>query len=98
MSVGVTPEQKKILIRMIHEYFPEVQIHFFGSRRSGKHKPSSDLDLCLKADSALDPVRFSKLQAELVESELPFKVDLIDWSLIPDFMRNEILNTSEVWS
>jgi uncharacterized protein len=52
----------------------------FGSRVHGTQKNFSDLDLCVKED--LSDLTKCYLQMDFDESNLPFKVDIIEWNKI----------------
>ena len=62
----------------------------FGSRINGTAKPYSDLDLAVVGQKALDWRILAKLKEAFQESELPFRVDLLDWNAISDEFRNVI--------
>ena len=64
---------------------PPVRVYAFGSRVHGRAlKAFSDLDLCL-APSAI-PETVSRLREAFEDSDLPYKVDVVDWSeLSPEF-------------
>lgn len=49
----------------------------FGSRARGDHRPFSDLDILFESN---DPQAglIGRVKEDLVESDLPFKVDLVD--------------------
>ena len=54
--------------------------HVFGSRAHGRNlKEFSDLDLCVIGPSPLDSDVLLRLRAAFDESDLPFKVDIVDW-------------------
>jgi predicted nucleotidyltransferase len=64
------------------------QVIAFGSRVTGKHKPHSDLDLCIMGNEALTISQMAHLKEDFSESTLPFRVDIVDWaSLSPDFQK-----------
>lgn len=46
----------------------------FGSRAKGTHRPGSDLDLAIKGPH-ISPMTLARIQADLDESNLPFRVD-----------------------
>jgi type I restriction enzyme S subunit len=46
----------------------------------GTDKPFSDLDLALLCDQPLPLSTRSDLAEDFTESDLPFKVDLVDWA------------------
>jgi predicted nucleotidyltransferase len=65
---------------LIH-HVPEFEVWAFGSRVHGRHlKPHSDLDLAIKTTNPLSLNRFLDLKAAFSESDLPYRVDLIDWA------------------
>jgi uncharacterized protein len=60
----------------------------FGSRIKGRAKPHSDLDLALRGNGALPIARFGRIVEAFQESNLPFRVDLVDWCRCsPEFRR-----------
>ena len=78
---------QNILVKYPYEFY------VFGSRAKGTHKPFSDLDLCtLKTMPILEK---AQLQEDFEESNLPFKVDIIDWNDISEdfkqFIKNDLV-------
>jgi uncharacterized protein len=68
---------RHILLRHV----PEFEVRAFGSRVHGRHhKPHSDLDLAIITSDRLPLIRFLDLKAAFSESDLPFRVDVIDWA------------------
>ena len=67
------------IVRNILKGMPNVVI--FGSRINGSSKRFSDLDICFKG--AIAPEVFELLKEAFENSELPFKVDLVEYSKIP---------------
>ena len=61
-----------------------------GSRIHGTAKPWSDLDLAIKANSSLDWKLLEEIKEAFQESELPFRVDVLDWNDITDAFRRAI--------
>jgi len=59
-------------------FVPEAEIIVFGSRIHGTAKSWSDLNLAIKADSALDWKLLAEIKKTFQESELPFRVDILD--------------------
>jgi type I restriction enzyme S subunit len=62
----------------------------FGSRIHGTAKPWSDLDLAIKADSAIGWKLLAEIKETFQESELPFRVDVLDWNDITESFRKAI--------
>ena len=60
---------------------PLKEVFAFGSRVHGRNlKRFSDLDLCIQTDKALDGDLLLRLGLAFAESDLPIKVDVIDWA------------------
>lgn len=74
---------KAILVR----YVPEASVWVFGSRATGKAKKYSDLDLCIKANQALALDVMSAMAEDFSESDLPWKVDIVDWFSVSDSFK-----------
>jgi uncharacterized protein len=64
---------------------PGVRVLAFGSRATGRAKPWSDLDLCLMGQVGLAHV--AALREALVDSDLPFRVDLVVWDDLDEGFR-----------
>jgi predicted nucleotidyltransferase len=54
----------------------------FGSRARGSARRFSDLDILLETNSALDFYELSALENAISDSEIPYRVDLVDSSRI----------------
>jgi type I restriction enzyme S subunit len=52
--------------------------HAFGSRVQGTNRPFSDIDIC--AMKEIPWLAKSHLEEEFEQSNLPFKVDIIEWN------------------
>ncbi|MFM9938697.1 MAG: nucleotidyltransferase family protein [Hyphomicrobiaceae bacterium] len=63
----------------------DVAVLAFGSRVHGRClKPFSDLDLCLRGVEPVPEATLRLLRAAFEDSDLPFKIDIIDWHGISD--------------
>jgi uncharacterized protein len=68
-----------------------VNVYAFGSRVHRRNlKPYSDLDLCLLGDQPVSAAVLAKLDADLEDSQLPFKVDIVDWAALSSEFRYAI--------
>ena len=76
--------------KILNRFVPEAEILVFGSRIHGMAKPWSDLDLAIKAESALDWKLLEEIKEAFQESELPFRVDVLDLNEITDAFRRAI--------
>ena len=80
------------IVRDILNQYPYT-FYAYGSRVKGNPKRFSDLDLCFT-----DPIPWniqSHIDEDFEESDLPFKVDVIDWNLMgpefQDLIRKDLL-------
>lgn len=88
-TLDITPDQRKILLDLLHDYLPGVAVWVYGSRIKGTARPQSDLDLAVFA-SAEQKRSVAALKEALEESQLPFRVDLFVWDEIPEQFRGNI--------
>lgn len=80
MTAGIdaAPQDLAILTQALRAHLPPgVQVLAFGSRATGHAKPWSDLDLCLRGPVSRSAL--SALREALVDSDLPWRVDLLFW-------------------
>lgn len=68
----------------------ESRVWVFGSRATGKARRFSDLDLLVRANGPLPLAQQAELEAAFSESDLPFRVDVVDWYRISDEFRERI--------
>lgn len=82
-------DQLEIVQNILAKHIPSVRVVAFGSRVHGKNlKPFSDLDLCLMTKKPIDIHLLGTLKHDFSESDLPIKVDVVDWSAVdPKFQE-----------
>ncbi|AJF07542.1 nucleotidyltransferase family protein [Geoalkalibacter subterraneus] len=90
-DLKLRPAEQEIVLNILREYVPELDVWAFGSRVHGENlKPFSDLDLVIVTESPLDAGRMAELKEAFTESDLPFKVDVLDWSTTGERFRQVI--------
>ena len=95
--IYLEPEQLKIVANILQEHIPNKKVMVFGSRVSGSIKPFSDLDLCIMGDIALSLIESSNLKEAFSESDLPFRVDIVDWATITPEFREIVMQNVEIF-
>lgn len=77
-------------LQILEQILSQYQYYFFafGSRVKGTEKRFSDLDLCYKEN--IPSVTISKLEEDFEESNLPFKVDIVNWNYCSNDFRSLI--------
>jgi len=87
--IDLSPEYLDIIKQLIRQYVPDTEVWAFGSRVNWTAKDYSDLDLVLKGEGKIPQKKYFQLQDALEESDLPIKVDVLDWNrLTPELQAN----------
>lgn len=105
--VDLRPDHWAIVRDVLQQHIPERKVLAFGSRATWTAKEYSDLDLAILGDETLPLSTTSALKEGFSVSDLPFKVDLVDWMSIDEAFRDIIyrdgvevqrtVNTIESW-
>jgi len=72
---------------ILETHLPQFEVWAFGSRARGTAKPYSDLDLAVLTESPLSLRQNAHVCDAFAESNLPFKVDVVDWSTTSEAFR-----------
>ena len=81
----MSPAHLQIVQDILREHLPEgVRTWAFGSRVTWTAKEFSDLDLALEGRGPLDADILPCLEAAFGESDLPYKVDVVDCASVSD--------------
>jgi type I restriction enzyme S subunit len=81
---------------ILKEHVPDCEVWVFGSRAGPLAKPFSDLDLAIVSPDGLAVRRLALLSAAFEESDLPIKVDLVDWKSANPAFRDRVAGSHEV--
>lgn len=95
-KIDLRSEHWKIVRDLLYMHVPERRVLAFGSRTSGTARKYSDLDLALVGEEPLSLEVFSALSEGFGDSDLPFKVDLVDWAQVDDKLRAAIRQSGVV--
>ena len=90
MPLDIAPEHLQIVRAILQQQIPHRTVWAFGSRVNGNAKPYSDLDLAILGETPLSLVEHANLVDAFSESDLPWKVDVVDWALIGEEFREII--------
>ncbi|WNE40721.1 MAG: hypothetical protein mread185_000178 [Mycoplasmataceae bacterium] len=84
--IQLESKHRQIVNSILNKY--PYTFYAYGSRAKGTHWKYSDLDLCYQ-ESIPDHIAFV-ISEEFKESDLPFKVDLVDWKRMNSDFQNLI--------
>ncbi|MEO5331706.1 MAG: restriction endonuclease subunit S [Magnetococcus sp. YQC-5] len=88
--IDIRPDQWEIVRDILHKHVPDREVWAFGSRAHWTAKQYSDLDLAVLGNEALDLGTLAGLEEDFSESDLPFKVDVVDWATTSEAFRGII--------
>ena len=78
----------KTVQAILHRLIPNTPVWVFGSRINHTAKSYSDLDLVIVGQNRIPQGVYYQLKDAMEESDLPFKVDILDWHRIrPSFRK-----------
>lgn len=80
--IDVGAKDLAIIRNILRKNVPFAEVRAFGSRVTGTTKKHSDLDLAVVAEKQLPSAVLSLLKVDFEESDLPFRVDVLDWQVI----------------
>lgn len=90
--LDMQPQHLALLRELLHQHLPQVEVWAYGSRVNGDGHEASDLDLVVRqpVDPKQETPQLWELKEALVESNLPIRVDVVDWARIPASFHSEI--------
>ena len=88
--IHVTAEELATIQAILAEHGAGFEVRVFGSRITDRRKPYSDLDLAIVGDGALPGGRIDALREAFQESDLTFRVDVLDYWAVSDEFREVI--------
>jgi len=93
--LDVRADHLELVQRILQQHVPDAEVWAFGSRAKWLARDSSDLDLCIRAAAALSFEQMGLLREAFEESNLPYKVDVVDWTMASAAFR-EIIERDRV--
>jgi uncharacterized protein len=89
--VVLAADHRRLVLDILRAHLPRSsKAWVFGSRATGRARRYSDLDLAIDAGRPLTLDEIAILTEAFSESDLPYRVDVIDWREIDDRWRERI--------
>lgn len=91
-------DQKFLIVikNILKKHISGYEVRAFGSRVTGKAKKYSDLDLVVMSEKIIDKKILYNLEEEFAESDLPFRVEILDWQALNKDFRKIINEKYEI--
>ena len=88
--IDIRPDHWVIVRDILQKHVPQCEVWAFGSRAKWSAKEYSDLDLAVITDKPLSLSVSAALSDDFSESDLLFKVDVVDWATTSESFRKII--------
>ena len=88
--IDLRSDYREMVLHILKKHIPDEKVWVFGSRAKRTANNSSDLDLVIVSKDKISPRVMAALNFDFEESDLPFKVDILDWQNISDEFKQVI--------
>jgi predicted nucleotidyltransferase len=88
--IDIAPADWAIVRDILQKHVPDRDVWAFGSRAKGTAKMYSDLDLAVITDTPLSFDVSGALREDFSDSDLPWRVDIVDWATTSEAFRRII--------
>ena len=88
--IDLTPKHLEMIQRILAEHVPKCEVRAFGSRVKRTAKDYSDLDLAVVGSESLSRRQLRRLKEAFEESDVPIRVDVVDWQSLSDWFKQVI--------
>ncbi|MEO5364542.1 MAG: nucleotidyltransferase domain-containing protein [Magnetococcus sp. DMHC-8] len=79
-AIDISPAHWRMVHDILQRHVPDHEVWAFGSRAKRTARPYSDLDLCIVTARPLGFQVLGGLADDFSESDLPWKVDVVEWA------------------
>jgi predicted nucleotidyltransferase len=91
LRLDVSDADRRIVLAILREHLSaDATVWVFGSRATGRARRYSDLDLAIDAGRPLSLDETARLREAISDSDLCYRVDIVDWQAIGDHFRSLI--------
>ena len=88
--IDLAPHHLETVQRILAAHVPDCEVRAFGSRAKWEGQDYSDLDLAVVCENAANGCAIERLKEALENSDLPIRVDVLDWHTIAEDFRQAI--------
>lgn len=88
--IELNPRDWEIVRNILAHHVPQHEVWAFGSRAKWTAKEYSDLDLAIINHQPLGLSLSASIANDFAESDLPIKVDVVDWAATSEAFRRII--------
>ncbi len=88
--IDLAPHHLETVQRILGEHVPDCEVRAFGSRAKWEGQDYSDLDLAVVCGEEADGRAIERLREAFEDSDLPIRVDVLDWRAVTEDFRKAI--------
>ncbi len=88
--IDLNSKHLETIQRILAEHVPKCEVRAFGSRVKWTAKDYSDLDLAVVGSELLSRRQLRRLTEAFEESDVPIRVDVVDWQSLSDWFKQVI--------
>ena len=89
--IDLNSKHLETIQRILAKHVPKCEVRAFGSRVKWTAKDYSDLDLAVVGSEPLSRRQLRQLKEAFEESDVPIRVDVVDWQSLSDWFKKMIL-------
>lgn len=90
MSLALEARHLRLVQAILQSRAPGLRVLAYGSRARGDAVAHSDLDLLIDSDAPLDELLLAQLSLDFADSDLPFRVEVVDGARVSAEFRRRI--------
>jgi nucleotidyltransferase substrate binding protein (TIGR01987 family) len=92
LHIDLSADQRRLVLNILHAHLSSsTKAWVFGSRATGRARRYSDLDLAIDAGRKLTLDEIARLVEAFSDSDLPYRVEFVDWHDMDDHWRQTIV-------
>ncbi|MCQ2102226.1 MAG: nucleotidyltransferase domain-containing protein [Fibrobacter sp.] len=97
MALCIESDHLETVQRILALHFEGLEVWAHGARVTGVDlTPSTELELVVIAESPLSFEVMTTAEKAFVDSDLPFRVDIMDWAKLPESLQKQIKKEHDV--
>ena len=94
--IAVSSEEFEIIIKILNAHIKKGKVYAFGSRYKNNNRKFSDFDIAIYTGEKLSFEFLNILKDAFEESDLPYRVDIIDYNNISDKFKKIVDGGNEI--
>lgn len=94
--IDIKQDELDKIIEILNRFVSNHKVVAFGSRVRGNAKKYSDLDIAIYGKEKLDVKTIAQIKEEFEETDIPFRIDILDYNNISDEFKKIIDEKNEI--